>query len=103
MLGLSARDMLGLAIGEKEIHIAEVAASGGTGRVVRCARFAIPAGMSWDKPQELGAKLGMFLSEQKLGTRRAVVGFPGRLGAGQATADTPGGAGRGRGHFAAGD
>ncbi|MCX5662294.1 MAG: PilN domain-containing protein [Planctomycetota bacterium] len=70
--------MLGLAVEERAIAVAEVHASRGERRVALAARFELPADAGWDRPAELGAKLGAFLKERGFTAKRAVVGLPGR-------------------------
>src|SRR5471030_1413989 len=80
----AGQQILGIAIGEKTIHLAEVrgaagaGGAGGTTQVQRCATFAVPADAGWDKPQNLGRSLGEFLRQQGFSARHAAVGLPGR-------------------------
>jgi hypothetical protein len=73
------KKVLGMAVGERGLLIAEVAcAPAGGARVVRGGEFVYPAGLSLERPEALGAALGAFLKERGFETRRAVVGVPAR-------------------------
>ena len=86
----SRRRMLGLAVGEKSILIAEV--SGGTGgfavttpdhpeaskpfEATHLAEFVFPTGMTLVDAEQLGAALFQFLKEAGISVRHAVIGIP---------------------------
>ena len=68
--------VLGLAIGEKSILVAEVSSSGDRPEARRLGEFVFPAGASLADPASLGQALGEFLREQKVSARHAVIGLP---------------------------
>lgn len=68
--------VLGLAIGEKAIVVAEVVAAGDKPEARRLGEFVFPATVSLADPVALGAALGEFLREQKMTAKSAVVGLP---------------------------
>lgn len=71
--------MLGIALGERSMLVAEVHASSAGPQVVKAAEFTYPEGQNLTKdPAALGASLGQFLKEQHFGVRNAVVGLPAR-------------------------
>ena len=78
MFGIGPQHLLGLALGEKTIQIAEVHAARGTPRLTRQATFTLTADAGWDAPEKLGAQLGRFLRDQKFRTHQACVGLPAR-------------------------
>ncbi len=70
--------MLGIALGESEMLIAEVRCEGAARRCVKRSRFAFPDGVTLDKPAQLGAALAGFLKAGGFAARAAVIGLPGR-------------------------
>ena len=68
--------VLGLAIGEKAIVVAEVASAGDKPEARRLGEFTYPANVSLADPATLGAALGEYLREQKISAKSAVVGLP---------------------------
>ncbi|HEV2691145.1 MAG TPA: hypothetical protein VGV35_21460, partial [Bryobacteraceae bacterium] len=68
--------MLGVAVGEKSMLLAEVAVSGGTYSVLHVGQFTYAAGQSLAEPHALGAALGQYLKSNGFGARRAVFGLP---------------------------
>ena len=68
--------VLGLAIGDRSILVAEVSASGGDPEVKHAAEFPLPEGVSLDQPDVLGKALGQFLKQQRMHVGQAVVGLP---------------------------
>jgi hypothetical protein len=68
--------MLGIAIGEKSMQLAEVAATGGTYSVLHIGQFTYPAGKTLSEPEAIGAALGQYLKNNGFGARRAVFGLP---------------------------
>lgn len=69
--------VLGLAIGEQSLLVAEVAA-GERPEVRRLAEFSYPQGVSPSDPVTLGKALGQFLHDNHFTARAAVVGLPAR-------------------------
>ena len=72
------RLMLGLALGEQGIDAAEVSGGPDGPRLLRHARFEIPAEAGWDHPEKLGAALRVFLNSQGFAARPSSRGLPGR-------------------------
>ena len=73
--------MLGIAVGERAMLIAEVhagASGSGAPRVVRTAEFRFPEGAALKDAEPLGEALGRFIKEQGFGARQAVFGIPAR-------------------------
>jgi hypothetical protein len=79
MIGRST-SFLGLAISERAVVCAEVAARGaGGGTARRTATFTLPPELSLDaKPESVGTVLSVFLRENKFTASRCVVGVPAR-------------------------
>jgi hypothetical protein len=73
---MGKRRLLGLAVGERRVVAAEVAAGHDSCVVTQAGEFVFPDGASWDEPRRLGERLGEFLRERGM-TNRAVVGLPG--------------------------
>ena len=69
--------VLGVAIGERSLLVAEVVA-GDRPEVKRLAEFVYPEGISPHKPEELGTALAEFLRENKFSAKSAVFGLPAR-------------------------
>jgi len=72
------KKLLGLAVGERSMLIAEVAGAGDRPDVRQLAELTYPAGVSLDHPAELGKALAALLREKRIGTSDAVVGLPAR-------------------------
>jgi len=71
--------MLGIALGERSMLVAEVHASSAGPQVVKAAEFVYPEGQQFTKdPAALGLSLGHFLKEQGFTLRNAVFGLPAR-------------------------
>jgi hypothetical protein len=68
--------VLGLAIGEKSVFIAELWAGGERPEVKRLGEFIYPPDASLTDPPALGQRLGEFLRAQKFSTRHTVIGLP---------------------------
>ncbi len=68
--------ILGLAIGQKNILLAEVGGKANAWSVLHVAEFTFPEGLTLEKPVELGQALRNFLKTQKFSTRDAVMGLP---------------------------
>ena len=77
MKPLRLNKVLGLAIGDKSLLAAEVAA-GERPDVRRLAEFVYPEGLSPANPEALGKALGDFLRDNKFTAKNAVVGLPAR-------------------------
>src|SRR3954466_3312961 len=67
--------VLGIALGERGLLVAEVTCAGRESRVAQ-AEFAYPVGMSLDKAEALGKALGEFLRQRNIAARSAVIGVP---------------------------
>ncbi len=70
--------ILGLAVGEKSILIAEVVNVADRRQVTRAGEFVYPTGITLQQPQELGAALGQYLKREGFSARSAIVGIPAR-------------------------
>jgi hypothetical protein len=71
--------MLGIALGERSMLVAEVIVATGGPEVVKAVEFSYPEGQTLAKdPAVLGAALGAFLKEKGFGARIAVFGLPAR-------------------------
>jgi hypothetical protein len=68
--------ILGLAIGQKSILLAEVGGKADAWSVAHVAEFPYPEGLALEKPVELGQALRTFLKSQKFSTRDTVIGLP---------------------------
>jgi hypothetical protein len=75
---LRSTSFLGISFSDRAVVCAEVAVANGRRLARRSAEFPIPAGMSVDKPEQLGPALAAFLREQQFAATRAVVGVPAR-------------------------
>jgi hypothetical protein len=69
--------LTGLALGEKSLLVAEVAA-GDRPQVRHLAELVYPEGISLQTPKELGALLAQTLREKEIGARSVIVGLPAR-------------------------
>jgi hypothetical protein len=69
------KKLLGLALGEKSVLVAEVAA-GGRAQIRRLAEMEYTEGVSLNQPLELGRALGKFLKDKGFTTSSAIVGIP---------------------------
>src|SRR5690348_5318767 len=72
------KKLLGLALGERSMLIAEVVAAGDRPDVRQLAELAYPPGASLDQPAELGKALAALLRKKRIGTAHTVVGLPAR-------------------------
>jgi len=73
------KKVLGLAIGERSLFAAEVAAApapGGVPAVVRLAEMVYPPTLTPAQPAEMGKALAQFLRENDFSARAAIVGIP---------------------------
>lgn len=75
--------VLGLAIEEHAIHVAQVRAEslgvpGPDSGKARAATMTFPETLSWKDPAAVGVALGAFLREQGFNAHHAIVGLPGR-------------------------
>lgn len=68
--------MLGLSLGERSALAAELIVVGDRPQAKALAEFVYPAGVSLDKPAELGRALREFLRGQRIGGGPAVIGIP---------------------------
>jgi len=75
---LSRRRILGLAVTQQSITVAEVAASNGGGRIVNAANFPIPEDAPIDEPALLGKSLKQFLRRERFATGHCVIGMEAR-------------------------
>lgn len=75
MNGNRANKLLGIALGEKSLLVAEVHGNGDL-RVVKSAEFCYPEGVGLEKPTELGKQLAAFLKAKGIVTHTAVIGLP---------------------------
>ncbi len=76
---IGTSNIMGIAIGDREIACVQIAGGGpGRRRRARAARFDVPEGLSFAKPEELGLALKSFLASERLGAQRAIVGLPAR-------------------------
>ena len=72
-----ANKMLGLAIGERSILVAEVSTAGETCQVTRAATFGYTeTATSASSPQVLGEALGQFLKQEGYSSKAAIFGIP---------------------------
>ena len=69
------KKLLGLALGDKSLLVAEVAA-GQRPQVKRLAEFVYPSGLTPQTPLELGVALGKFLKENGFSTKPTIIGIP---------------------------
>jgi hypothetical protein len=74
-LGRDGR-LLGIAVGERALQVAEVTSVAGSAPAARRAEFVYPDGISLDHPQPLGEALAHFLQWHGFSARRAVLGAP---------------------------
>jgi hypothetical protein len=68
--------ILGVAIGQKSLFLAEVGGKAGAWSVSHFAEFTYPEGVDLEKPLELGQALRQFLKTQQFSTRDTVIGLP---------------------------
>jgi hypothetical protein len=68
--------MLGVAVGEKSMLLAEVNATGSAYSVQHVGQFTYSAGKTLAEPQALGAALAQYLRSNGFSARRAVFGIP---------------------------
>ena len=77
MKAVRHKKVLGIAIGEKSLQVAELH-RGLPSSVTAVAEMLFPVGASIDTPAELGAALGGFLKEKGFTASHAVIGLPAR-------------------------
>jgi len=68
--------MLGIAVGDKSMLVAEVIVSGGKYQAVRTGQYVYAEGQGLSVPETLGQGLNQFLKANGFATRRAVFGMP---------------------------
>ncbi len=67
--------VLGLAVGQKSILVAEVALKGEQHVVTHCGEFVFPEGLSLSTPEKLGQAFRDFLRGKAFSTKEAVIGL----------------------------
>jgi len=72
---LAVRSMLGLAVSERSIAVAEVAASRGRIECLRAGEFVLPGGLEVADPADLGRNLRLFLREQRFSASHCMIGL----------------------------
>ena len=70
------KKVLGLAIGQKSILVAEVTVKGERPVVVNFGEFPFPEGVHLSAPQKMGEALAQFLKEKQFSAREVVFGLP---------------------------
>jgi hypothetical protein len=70
--------VLGIAVGERSMLVAELHAASGGPKVVKTGEFRYPEGVGLKDTAALGAALGQFLKEGPFNSRLAVFGLPAR-------------------------
>ena len=68
--------VLGLAVGQKNILVAEVTSKGGRYAVSAAGEFVFPDGTALSSPEKLGAALRDFLKSNRFSARGAIIGLP---------------------------
>ena len=68
--------VLGLAVGQKSILVAEVSAKGDKPALTRVGEFVFPEGQSLSTPEKLGTSLQQFLKSKRFSTKDVVIGLP---------------------------
>lgn len=68
--------LLGIAVGDKALLVAEVSCSGNRCEVAAAGQFNFGPGQSLQQPEALGQSFGDFLKERGFSTRKAVFGLP---------------------------
>lgn len=68
--------VLGIAVGDRSLLIAEVSSAGASPQVDHAAEFPFPAGVTLQQPEQLGHSLLQFLKQQHFTARTAVIGIP---------------------------
>jgi hypothetical protein len=74
----ASSNILGIAVNDRSITVAQVTGKGDRLSVKKTATFTLPAELSLDKPQELGAALGSFIKHHGFSGSEAVIGVPAR-------------------------
>lgn len=77
-MALGAKRMLGIAVDDGCLLVAELAVSGRRRTLRQAAEFVFPEGLSLGEPAELGKALGAFLRQHRFGARQAIIGMPAR-------------------------
>src|SRR4051812_1860770 len=67
-----------MAIGQKNILVAEIATKGERPAGTQYAEFIFPEGMTLGTPEKLCEELGRFLKGKKFSARDAIIGLPAR-------------------------
>jgi hypothetical protein len=75
-MALLARRSLGIALGARAMQVAELAANGGTYRLVRSAEFRFDEPEALHDPVALGQKLAQFLKRERFSATQTVIGLP---------------------------
>lgn len=78
MIGVKTKRVLGVAVSERAIHVAELSSTREGARLVRCASFELPKGATWENTNAIGPAFKTFLQESKFEAKTAVVGLSGR-------------------------
>ena len=78
MQRLRSNKILGMAMTEQGILLAEVVVSGGRRELVKAAEFPYPGGTLPADLTTIGRPLAAFLRQQGFGSRQAVIGLPAR-------------------------
>lgn len=68
--------LLGIALGDASLLVAEVHGDPASPSVARSAEFPYPEGVALDKPADLGKALAAFLHQQGFGQHHVVIGLP---------------------------
>ena len=77
-MALHRSTVLGLAVEDRAILVAEARVPRGRAELRRVAEFAFPEGITLDDPQRLGRALREFLRRNGFSARRVVIGVPAR-------------------------
>lgn len=75
---LRTHRVLGVAISERAIHLAEFSYSGGIQRLVRSHALNFPEGLSWNDPAAVGRALRDVIRGERWSVAHAIVGLPSR-------------------------
>ena len=68
--------VLGIAVGDRSLLIAEVSSEGGATQVLRTGEFQFPAGVTLQQAEPLGQGLLQFLKQHGFVSRTAIFGVP---------------------------
>ena len=76
---IKSTNLIGLALGDREVVAAQVSGGGRRGGRLRgWARWPLPDDGSWQRPEALGKRFGEFLKGKDLTANDAIVGVPAR-------------------------